>query len=565
MIWKKTWFSYILWAFYIIVTCIFLAMGIGLMTTWIKNGFMVMGIVCLFFVGLAAIYFLLQFCVDSLSDGKNIEKKTKSTVQNLILFIGTSVWCVICVLMIFETDATGLAESEYLKNSFVDGVTKVPDAAYGAEWMFLRSLRGLFIVFGNHAKAAIWFQFCLHLLSSFILYHGVKKLAENMAGMIAYLGSLFVPLFVKEFWGLQPVWVALFAFSFGFYILASVLYRRRNKTERSKVVNFLGYLGMILLGIYFALVIYLDIYGLLLLFFGISILWSLPETRKEQRSIPMRPLQVFCLIIGCIGGIVSFVCLRVSLYGLDSRTVINNWWQTYGAELDGRLLLNLEGSGLLAFTLLAVALYWGVFRFLKESNEESLSGFMLLVGVMVVLQFSGISANNTGNIWMFWIMILCAAACLGRCFIPSEEKEIVGAIQDELMEETIEELKAIVQPKYIEKDKTIEQPKQEEQIKPILLPQVEIDLDLPIKEEKITSVQKPVSAENLISAEKRVPVEKSEPVKKPAPKLLHNPLPGPKKHVPKVLDYDLIEVEDFEKNYDDYDIEVSEFDDYDIK
>lgn len=51
---------------------------------------------------------------------------------------------------------------------------------------------------------------------------------------------------------------------------------------------------------------------------------------------------------------------------------------------------------------------------------------------------------------------------------------------------------------------------------------------------------------------------------KPKVKLLDNPLPGPKKHVSKVLDYDL-QLEKMPRVFMRYDIKVAEDDDFDIK
>ena len=57
---------------------------------------------------------------------------------------------------------------------------------------------------------------------------------------------------------------------------------------------------------------------------------------------------------------------------------------------------------------------------------------------------------------------------------------------------------------------------------------------------------------------------KPEPEAKPQVKLLDNPLPGPKKHVSKVLDYDL-KLERMPRVFQRYDIKVSDDDDFDIK
>lgn len=58
--------------------------------------------------------------------------------------------------------------------------------------------------------------------------------------------------------------------------------------------------------------------------------------------------------------------------------------------------------------------------------------------------------------------------------------------------------------------------------------------------------------------------EQTEKEEKPKVKLLDNPLPGPKKHVSKVLDYDL-QLERMPRVFMRYDIKVADDDDFDIK
>lgn len=87
------------------------------------------------------------------------------------------------------------------------------------------------------------------------------------------------------------------------------------------------------------------------------------------------------------------------------------------------------------------------------------------------------------------------------------------------------------------------------------------------KKESTQETSKEVSEETLKATLKEEvndgAVTKKE-VEKPKVKLLENPLPGPKKHVSKVLDYDL-KLERMPRVFQRYDIKVSDEDDFDIK
>ena len=508
---KKTWFSYILWAFYSIIVCICLAMGILTMISGRMDPIMMIGIVCLFFLGFTAIFYLGQILVNQIGRGRQIKKKVAFGIELFFVLagvIGSIVWE---ILLLFSADEGRLLQSACLSGSFVKEGSGVPEAAYGAEWMLLHMLRGLFLLVGNHAQAAVLFQMVLQLSGSFLLYRGLRKLYGRFAGTMGLWGMLLLGSwpFWQECFGfgtgisevLQPFWAAAFFFCLGLYLLCSFLTAYQKGGLRSKA----GFAAIFAIGVYLAAVLYLDFYGVLLVLFGCGILWWIPREEELRTGFAKRIVTVLLLLVGVFTGLVFLFGMRSVFEGESFGKVVAEWWKAYTIGTGGSFVPAFGQMELIAFITLSALLFWGIFCFLKNSGEERLSGIFLMFFSVAVLQAVGIGAAASDVWWLFFIMIICGAVILGQCFRPLKKVEAEIRSEDKTEDKT--------------GDKT---------------------------EEK--------TEENS--------VEKAE--QKPEIKFLENPLPGPKKHVAKTLDYDLQE-DALPKKEMDYDLQIAEDDDFDLK
>lgn len=507
MTWKKTWFSYIIWAFYSIIISISMSLGIIILCSQRLNQLMIIGIVCLFFILWTVLYFLIRHYADGHSSQKR-EKKNLVEIINAVAAV--MVGCISYFIVISRIDMQQLMQSEYIINSFVGDTYTIPNTLYGAEQFFLYLLRMLFVLLGNNVGVALGAQFFLQLMTSLFFYYGIRKTVGRIAAGISLWGMLLTAVVLTQDMLLQPVWMAVFFFSIGFYALATVFSNRKKEVKYSKGKTFLHYVRLILLGIYFAGIIYLDIYGILLVLLSISILWySTVQSAREFPQPPRPAMQVLCLFMGALIGTVSIFSLKTFLYHLNLDDVIKDWWLVYEFDFNLFFIGNYAIGEIIIFILLCAVLFWGVLYFFKETITDSLSGiFLLLIGTFC-LHILGMGADNSQKIWLFYILIFGAAVCLEQCLLPT--KCLENSLQD-------------VKEEKRRKEKTQKEETQKE-----------------------NKVAKP-DAEN----------------DKPKIKMLENPLPGPKKHVPKTLDY-TIQEKDIKNTLMDYDIEVSDDDDFDLK
>lgn len=524
MIWKKTWFSYVLWALYSVVVSVAFASGLLLYVPSGKTPYVAVGVVCLYFLLMAFTFFFLQMLLQNLGKRK-LKKKVAAFLEAVLLLAVLCVFLVIQVQSISKVDVQALVETEYLSKSFVQGGMAVSKAEYGAEWFYLHLLRGVFLFAGNHAKAALWLQFVLQVAGSFFFCAGIRKLSGRISGVLCFAGLMLIPVYASERNVLTPLWLEFFLFAVGFYGAAFFLRRRRdleNAKDRGKGAKQFDYLGPFFLGIYISGVIYGDLSGVLLVCLGLSVLWSLPVRNAAHQGYPVRTIQAFSLLGGCIAG------LFLLFWG--SPCSLKEWWSVYAIQAGKGFHLNFNGGETLSFVCLTGCLFWGIFRFFYEKEEDSLSGMFFFFLGMAGLGIAGLTMPRTQELWLLLLLTVCASVSLERSLTRVGIAAEIQRRDDDCGEpEPKEEESGEVQQKEIETQ---------------------------------TARQEEMESEAAQQAEAEAEEKKQE--EKPEIKFLENPLPGPKKHVPRKLDFELSDEQIMERSGLDYDVKISDDDDFDL-
>lgn len=509
MIWKKTWFSYGLWTFYSGIVCIALALGIFLCFPKEKL-YIMLGMVCLFFLLLTGLYYLIQFLVKKAGTGREFSKKTGLFFEVFLLAAACIGGSILRIVPILQADLTALAQTELLQNSFVTDGMALPQTAHGQEWFFMHALRALFLFTGNHANAALWLQFAMQMLGSFFFYLGIRKLSGKAAAIAGFTGMMFLPVYVQSSSVLNAVWMEFLLFGFGFYLTGSFLRARRNEEEKERThfQKAFFYIGAILLGLYIAVVIYGDVSGVLLVLLGGSVLWSLPVREKKDKRYSLRTVLALCLLLGAVGGITLLFAWKAYANQVLFLTVAKDWFAVYRAYLSKPVGVDLYAGREVVYLILTAVSFFGIFGFFKERKEESLSGMFLFFIGTAVLYMQGLFrwGMEAFDMRLLLLMTVCASFAVGTCFrfVPAKE-----------------------QPKEKELEK--EEQRLEQKSEP------KLEQESKIKTQK-ENEEKAAEVCRLEEAHSKV-------------KLLENPLPGPKKHISKTMDYD---------------IEVADDDDYDI-
>lgn len=509
MIWKKTWFSYGVWGIYSAVVSMAFALGILLYVPKGSNPYLAVLLVCLFFLLMTLLFFLSQTLVINFGGKGKLKRKAAILLETFVILAALAGGCVLGAGFVEQAQPELLQQSEYLTGSFVGGTITVSESVYGVRIFYLYVLRALFIFVGNHVVAALWLQLLLYMAGSFLLYRGVRRLSGKTAGVFAFAVLMTVPFWIEAKEAITPLWLEFFLFGTGFYLTAVFLGKRRNLEfagERGRGRRFLDYLAAVLLGLFMAFVIYAGPSGLLLTALGLSVLWSLPECGKT-RTYPSRLPLAFLLLGGIAAGLL-LLCLGEACICKETLfQAVGTKWRLYGMQAGLNFPLNFTDRESVAFSVFAGGMFWGIFRFFFEPGEDSLSGIFFFFLAAAGVRTAGLFAPDEKEIWPLLVMSVCAAVCIGRSLTPLDVSK---------PEKTAEEYGLKENGKAVKEEPANEKRTAEKALPPQKKPEIQ---------------------------------DKPESTDKPVVKYLENPLPGPKKHVPKTMDYDIAISDD-----DDFDL-----------
>lgn len=500
MSWKKTWFSHILWALYSVIVCALLCRGIFTLISDTLGLHMIIGIICLFFVIWIGLWFLIQ---------KLISKRKR------VAFIRTKRWVIVEWITVIAIIAAGVIgygfllsniglseveQSRILQNSFINVDAAVNRTASCSEWVYICVLRMLFLFVGNNTEAALWLQFILQIAAAFIIYRGMCKISNRIISVATLVGLTGISFVLLPQTFVSPSWLSFFLFSIGFYCLTLVFNNvNKIKPDSRKKIIFYG-LGMFILGLYISILSYIDIYNIVLILPGISLLWSSKgNTINEHPNGKNRIIQVICLIAGGIMGFFIILLIEAACYKISITQTVSNWWSAYSVEINLNIYNNFSNSVCTLFVLLCAILFFAVPGFWKEKKKSLFDGFYFIWIGTITFYILGIGFWEYEIIYVLTVMMICSIYCVGKCFMPKE---------------------------------------------------VMIKNDVDVHKELNNALQE---SENV------GPTEEDKSVIK----FLENPLPGPKKHVPKKLDYDL-QNDELNNMLMDYDIDIKDEDDFDL-
>ena len=248
-------------------------------------------------------------------------------------------------------------------------------------------------------------------------------------------------------------------------------------------------------GLLVAVPCYLDVAGTFLFFAAASVLFCRRD-EEEQRG---RMVQAgFLCVLGFLLGFLSCVLADAVCSGKTFVGVLGAWMTLYRPERFSVPLATGEAQFPAEFILLLCLLVFGVFGFWRDRENDRMKGWVAGLCAMALLScFGCFTALMPVGVYLFLLMLALAALGVDECF---RRIEPVREEDAEPEEQGTEELVFVRLPE--------------------------------------------------------VPRRREPP---PAPGMIENPLPLPKRHVSRVLDYDIKSVDSSV-----YDLETDDNDDFDL-
>lgn len=484
MSWKKNIFSYIMWIVYSGSTCVGIlglsAFACSAAGYPAEYGFGVAG-AYLLLIGLLVLLGRRLVLKKDQSESRSDKKQYGKVLESLgfVLLLAAGLWLRISQLMTISEAASGTA---YLEVAFVTVGGSVPQVVHGATYFYLWLLHVLFFVFGNHVSVALILQIVLQLLGIFAWYFAVRKLAGVLAAVVSFAFLMVSPYMVGICAEVSPAFLLFLFYSIVLCCAVGCL-----KSSCNPV-------WVVFAGVATGIVTYLDIFGVTILLFFVSVL-SLKREKKHGFWYSKGAV-ILCAVSGAVVGFFLTIGIDSLISGKAFGNVLWAWYKLYQP----------------AFSMaLAESCTWG-------NNIWGLVDVILLLGGMLAGCFS-FWCNRKYNCQGVWIAL---AVILTMLLALQMEKSNVGSNAYLYIVFTV--LAGIgIQAVFLKCEKEVAE--------------TEVEVQTTVEAQMIAVEQKQPSAVQF----------------------LENPLPVPKKHMPKTLDYRLKG-----DDGDQFDLDVTEEDDFDI-
>lgn len=499
MSWKKNIFSYILWIVYSGATCV----GILGLSAYAcsaagypaEYGFGVAG-AYLLLTGLLVLFGRRLVLKNAHSDTVSDKKQYGKVLESLGIVILLAAGLWLRIGQLMSISEAA-AGNAYLEAAYVTAGSSVPQVVHGATYLYLWLLHVLFLVFGNHVAVALILQIVLQLLGVFVWYFVVRRLAGVLSGMVSFAFLMLSPYMVGICAEVSPAFLLFLFYSIVLGCVAGCLKAPRNPV------------WVVLTGLVAGIVIYLDIFGATLLLFIISIL-----TRNREKSKffwHSKGAVILCAALGTVAGFFLTIGVDALASGKFFGNVLWAWYRLYQpafsmAAVESTVLGNSIWGFVDVFLLLG-GMAAGCFSFwCSKKNTRQGVWIALAVTLTGLLVWQMEKANAGSEAYLYIVFTVLAGVGIEAVFVKEKAAEVLPEVQT-----TVDEATAVTETEVVA-----------EAAEPVSETASELKLQSKIQ-------------------------------------FLENPLPVPKKHMPKTLDYRLQGEDD-----DQFDLDVSEEDDFDI-
>ncbi|WMC92464.1 ArnT family glycosyltransferase [Kineothrix sp. MB12-C1] len=569
---KKTWFSYLLWLSYMVITGVLLATcAITIsMCTWEMGIYGAIVAVCITFACVAGVWLAGERVIPYV---QNRFPKDKHFADMWECFLGMCIFAAAILYRIYylrHLDGIAGAENEFYHLAQVTGES-IPGMAHGASYVYTALLSTVFSFFGNKVMVGIVLQFFLQMGAMLFLYFSLRLLAGRVTALLTAIFMAVSPVFITGISSLTPQVMYLLLYAVGLWLVS--LYLKGLTAGYRKGSSYLAFL---LLGLYAGVISYLDVLGLTLLFFAALGFVVIDTKAVKNKKIPVG-IQFVVIIAAALLGAIA-LCSAASAYaGQSFVDMLSLWTRQWGESADIRYLLPSPDARPIISLIIYFFAALNAVSFLMRRRQRT-DAWVLLLLFLSTICVIGIERMDYGiYITFLWgTLASLGIASIGTGKDMAEATVTVTAIEKGPSKQAIKEEVVIEEPimgeSIIEEsisdmegtgieDLGIEEIKVEEapaiegtKIEEIKLEEVPVIAEIKIEGTIIEEINKPAEP-----GHEEVSLELKE--EKKEIKYIENPLPLPKKHVRKEMDYG-IDVPEAEMNYD---ITSGEQDDFDLK
>jgi len=512
MTYKKTWLSYLLWAVYTCLTGVMLANYAILFWQKKINDMIDYGtviFVLFVFAAVAGCYFLIRKIFGRVRKRCEVSSHTKSLWE---MFVALSLFSagLLYRVSLYLQNIDRLTETSYYQLATVKAEEIAEPMVHGASYLYTMCLSFVLSFLGNKIIVAVWLQILIQMVTILLAFFTVRRLAGSIPACIAMLVLALSSVYAGQILTMTPESLLFALYLMGMFIVGGqVKDDCRGRRRKSSAVR-----GALLSGSVIGFLTYLDVVSLTLAVFLFGLVTGVRATGTEREN----------------GN-------RASGHGKAGFSVVLILAAIVmgAAVLAGMLALNAyscyEEIGTMAETLLVF--YRTNFQtdhiFYRSEYSVVECFIIVILAALLIAAFWNRRKVQNASPWICLMLLLAPTPLTAKGVLPYQVFSVfiwsvlagIGVQQSFVWEEAA--------------------PGKEPPIGTVPAP----------AEEPFNGTVPAPSAESA-----RAPVEV--PVRKP--RFLENPLPLPKKHEKRTMDYQYEVAEEQMK----FDFEVDEDDDFDI-
>lgn len=400
---KKNVVSYGIWALYLMVVGFVLSfMGMVVGNQNFGVPYLALGLLVLAFGLLFLVYFLAKKIIDSVQV-KKLSRSKAALIEGFLVAAALVAGIVLRVAMIGGAGE----EAAYYEVARVTENQIQMQLVQGSIYYYLFLLNGLFRLVGNKWMAGIVLQLALQLVGILLAYFAVRCLSGKGPALVSLLFLTLAPISIREGMTYSPKMLYFCLYALILLIIAGFL-RRSTRPGGSALTWILAPLC----GALVAFAGYTDITG-----FTLAIpLCGLLGLKREQRGMLIWVAQFLLSMLAMAGTFCLLVYLDGAMSGSDFGRVLDAWRITYnikGADYD----FFFQESGYETI-LLMIFIGLGIFSFMRRRSEEIFSPWvMMLVSIIIMRILEIITPNMNGSYQMFFAMTGLAGVALSELFV----------------------------------------------------------------------------------------------------------------------------------------------------